>query len=323
MKIAVGQLEVKPALMKKNFESIQMMVTQALIEKADLLVLPAFCVSGSCLLDRWLENDLIDEILSYNDRICALSENIDILFGSVCRNHSLLFSAAYLCHKGQYVTADNGMSCVVKSEPSSFRGYEEEKWFAFGSGQQSFSTYYDERYWQIGVCLSEDYITRGDVDLQIVLANRPFLLNSRKSFRGKLLFVNSVGAQNIGSNLFVMEGNSGYYIDGKKQWGCNDQFRQEISCHQLNDKAEISENPHALLDALCCGIKGFDEQVFGSRVKWIIGLSGGIDSSVSAVLLARSLGAERIVGYNLATSFNSARTKNNAAILAEKLGIEL
>lgn len=323
MKIAIGQIAVQPGKMKENFEKIRMMVSKALIEKADLVVFPALCLSGECMLDRWMEDDFVDEVLSYNEKVAALSQNIDILFGSVFRNHSLLFSAGYMCHQGQYVTADNGMTCAVKSEPSSFRGYQEENWFAFGGGQQSFTMEYDGRQWQIGVCISEDMVTRGDCDLQIVLANKPFLIDERKNFRGKLLFVNAAGGQNVGSNMFVMAGNSGYYADGKKLWGCDDDFSEQFVCEELETVKPVKDNPHRLLDAICTGVREFDAQVFNGGVKWIIGLSGGIDSSVSAAVLVRALGAERVVGYNLATTYNSARTKNNAAMLADKLGVEL
>ena len=62
--------------------------------------------------------------------------------------------------------------------------------------------------------------------------------------------------------------------------------------------------------------------MFPFHPKWIIGLSGGLDSSVNAALLVRALGNERVIGYNLATKYNSEATKSNARILSERLHIE-
>lgn len=79
---------------------------------------------------------------------------------------------------------------------------------------------------------------------------------------------------------------------------------------------------HKLLKALICSLKEFDEQLFDRKVKWIIGLSGGLDSSVNAALLTMALGKERIIGLNMATQYNSTTTIDNAHQLAKRLGIE-
>lgn len=53
----------------------------------------------------------------------------------------------------------------------------------------------------------------------------------------------------------------------------------------------------------------------------VLGLSGGLDSSVSAVLLADALGAENVFGVSMPSKITSQESKDDAAQLAENLGI--
>lgn len=53
----------------------------------------------------------------------------------------------------------------------------------------------------------------------------------------------------------------------------------------------------------------------------VLGLSGGLDSTVSAVLLADALGAENVFGISMPSKITSQESKNDAKELAENLGI--
>jgi len=55
--------------------------------------------------------------------------------------------------------------------------------------------------------------------------------------------------------------------------------------------------------------------------KVLIGLSGGIDSSVTAAIAADALGSENVVGISMPSRFNTAETISDAERLAKNLGI--
>ncbi len=55
----------------------------------------------------------------------------------------------------------------------------------------------------------------------------------------------------------------------------------------------------------------------------VIGLSGGVDSSLTAVLAVDALGKEKVVGVTMPSRYSSAETRDDAVVLAERLGIEL
>ena len=99
-------------------------------------------------------------------------------------------------------------------------------------------------------------------------------------------------------------------------------FESDVKVLDLSGELGEARTAPRLVDALTSTIRRFDEQVLGGS-KWIIGLSGGLDSSVVAALLVRALGPEKVVAYTLATRYNAKATKDNAAQLANSLGIVL
>jgi NAD+ synthase (glutamine-hydrolysing) len=56
--------------------------------------------------------------------------------------------------------------------------------------------------------------------------------------------------------------------------------------------------------------------------KVLLGLSGGIDSSVTAAIAVAALGVENVVGISMPSQFNSPETISDAEKLAKNLGIE-
>ena len=57
--------------------------------------------------------------------------------------------------------------------------------------------------------------------------------------------------------------------------------------------------------------------------KAIIGLSGGIDSSLTAAIAVDALGAENVLGISMPSGYSSEGSKTDAHELAENLGIEM
>ncbi|MBM3708530.1 MAG: NAD+ synthase [Actinobacteria bacterium] len=56
--------------------------------------------------------------------------------------------------------------------------------------------------------------------------------------------------------------------------------------------------------------------------KVILGLSGGIDSSLTAVIAVDALGKDNVIGVTMPSQYTSSETRSDAEILAEKLGIQ-
>lgn len=85
------------------------------------------------------------------------------------------------------------------------------------------------------------------------------------------------------------------------------------------DIATPPEDLQQIWSALGLGLGGYvDKNGFPSV---ILGLSGGIDSSVIAALAADVLGASRVVGVGMPSRYSSEHSKSDADDLAERIGL--
>ena len=316
MKVAIGQLNIRQGELKRNFAAVKRMTEEAKKEGAELIVFPELCLSGLCTGDHWNHQDFRDSVDAYNEQTVELADSIAILFGSSFCRSGLLFSGAYLAVDRQLVKASTGLEAAVKTEPG-FKGYHEENWFAFGAGKQHFDAEINGQKVRIAVSFTDE---ASGGDLNVILGHDPYLFNERKIRNG--LYVNPVGSENTGKAVFGLAGNSGFYNKGRKQWGCR-HFEEELKVCELDAREEVPAEKTLLLDALTMILREFDAQQFASSMKWIIGLSGGLDSSICAALLVKALGPDRVVGYNMASSYNSVTTKGNARQLADNLGMQI
>lgn len=80
----------------------------------------------------------------------------------------------------------------------------------------------------------------------------------------------------------------------------------------LPEEAEVYE-------ALCLGVHDYVTKNGFNRV--VIGLSGGVDSALTACVAADALGQDRVVGVSMPSRYSSSGTKNDARETAERLGI--
>jgi NAD+ synthase (glutamine-hydrolysing) len=142
-------------------------------------------------------------------------------------------------------------------------------------------------------------------------------------------YVNCTGVQNNGKNIVTFDGGSTVYNkEGLPIIFSKAPYEQELMIIEEKDlekegKERIEEPKiEQKYEAIIRGIKYVKDMLgIQNHPKIVIGLSGGIDSSVVAALLVKAIGKENVIGINLPTKFNSQKTKDAAKSVAEKLGI--
>lgn len=143
------------------------------------------------------------------------------------------------------------------------------------------------------------------------------------------VYCNNVGIQNNGKNIFLFDGSSTIYNrDGEiiKTAKPYNEENLEINLADFNRgfSKEVdsldNRDTEELYDGLIYGLRKFFKQ--NNLEKAVIGISGGIDSAVSASLLTKALGKEKVLGINMPSKFNADLTRNAAKKLAENLEIE-
>ncbi|MGV8151680.1 MAG: NAD(+) synthase [Candidatus Nanoarchaeia archaeon] len=143
-------------------------------------------------------------------------------------------------------------------------------------------------------------------------------------------YVNCTGVQNNGKNIVTFDGGSTIYNKEAKPIMLSKCAYEEeliiIQDKELDKKPEKrieKDKIHQKYEALIHGISSIKDMIgLKEYPKVVMGLSGGIDSSVVAALLVKAIGKENVIGVNLPTKYNSQKTKDAAKFLAQALGIK-
>ncbi|MEN6412663.1 MAG: NAD(+) synthase [Veillonellales bacterium] len=158
--------------------------------------------------------------------------------------------------------------------------------------------------------------------------NRIFSRQARES-EVPLIYVNNVGLQNNGKTIYTFDGYSTIYNGKGEIIDYCPSFQPALKYIDLDLKKE-NRKQQPLLDipddrdigsiyrAIRYGIEKFLQTINMNKV--VIGVSGGIDSAVSAALYVNVLGPQNVLLVNMPSVFNSQTTKDLAAKLAHNLG---
>jgi len=84
---------------------------------------------------------------------------------------------------------------------------------------------------------------------------------------------------------------------------------------------EVLTGPAEVYAALVLGTRDYTRKNGFQKV--LIGLSGGVDSSLVATIAADALGPENVIGVSMPSRYSSPGSRSDARLLADALGIEL
>ncbi len=357
MRIAIAQLDFTIGAFVANLEQIRQAAAAARLEHAVLLVLSELATTGYPPRDLLERDDFVDENLRQLERIAALSdESLGIVTGYVERNRSgtgkPLHNAAALCHRGR-VTGR-----ALKSLLPTYDVFDEDRYFEPGTEVRPV----EFRGIPLGLTICEDVWNDPDfwprrlyhrdpvgelvaqgARLLLNISASPFSLGKgqlRRAMIGQeatkheryFFSVNQVGAH----DELVFDGHSlGVDPTGSVILRAHD-FAPDFLVYEVPDTALTARTPGAgtpgtlrqvaasreeeAYDALVLGLADYTRKC-GFR-KVVIGLSGGIDSSLTAAVAVDALGADAVLGVSLPARYSSEHSRSDARALAENLGIE-
>lgn len=342
MKIVLGQIGVIASDLEGNYLKIKTAVERAVAEKADLIVFPEHVITGSFVGDLLLKESFIKKTLSYNDKLAELSKDIGIIWGNFYRVNNTLYNAAFFFDKGKPVKhlekAIDGV--CLKENIADSRYFNESRYVNKNEtiSNSPFKYKKDNKDVLINLYISDDFFKIQDTkiseslsEINIIISASPYTINSKEEIHKALLkrssktlvFVNNVGVANSGKPVVIYQGNSGVYFNHQHVSESLEDFNEGLIIFNTNKVIVTNDDndDKNLLKPLVYALQGFDKQILGGKANWIIGLSGGLDSSVVVGLLVIAFGKERIYSYNLPSKINSEITKNNAKHIANVLGL--
>jgi len=167
---------------------------------------------------------------------------------------------------------------------------------------------------------------RDDCDISVYCDLMPFTISpTRRKMREHSIVLRPVGIRDLGKKVVSFDGGTSVSGDDVEPLCLLDNtFREDFALVDFATAIPVKKTgPASMLDALIHGLRRFDEQALPFMPKWIIGLSGGLDSAITAALLVMAFGSNRVIAYNMATRYNSDTTRSNAASISQTLNIEM
>ena len=354
MRLALAQLNFTVGAFEGNFRKIADAVARASEANADLVVFSELAITGYPPRDLLTHGAFIDRNLEMLDRVAALSTaQLAVLVGYVDRNTSPegkpLRNAVALCHRGRVVERRH------KALLPTYDVFDEDRYFE-PAGE---ATPMRLGEWRLGVSICEDVwndpvfwpkrlyhrdpiaeLDAQGVDVMINVSASPFELQKadlrRRMIRQEAIdhgcyffYLNQVG----GNDELVFDGHSiGIDPQGRDVVRLRD-FEEDFAVYELQrggdgrpigsapQLREVSQSSEeTAYRALVLGLRDYVHKCGFSSV--VLGLSGGIDSALTACLAADALGRDRVLSVALPARYSSQHSVDDAAALARALGID-
>jgi NAD+ synthase (glutamine-hydrolysing) len=135
-----------------------------------------------------------------------------------------------------------------------------------------------------------------------------------------VVYVNQVG----GNDQLVFDGSSFAMDAGGRVIGAAGSFAEDLvvvdtDSGQGEDHSNLADETEAVYEALVLGTRDYIRKCGFQRV--LIGLSGGIDSSLTAAIAVDAVGRENVTGISMPGPYSSEHSITDAREMAERLGI--
>jgi NAD+ synthase (glutamine-hydrolysing) len=351
MRLALAQLDFTVGAFDENYRKIAEAIARARRAGAGLVVFSELATTGYPPRDLLNHERFVQANLELRDRIAALSDStLGILFGCVEPNPrdgaKPLFNTAVLCHQGRIVARHH------KTLLPTYDVFDEDRYFEpgpsvapmpFGGRQLGVTiceeVWNDRDFWPKRLYARDPVCDLADqgADVLINISSSPFTIGKAELRRqmirqeavknGRFFFyVNQVG----GNDELVFDGHSlGFDPEGAVVLRARD-FEEDLVFYDLPDAgspasvgsiAEVSATPiEEAWKALVLGLRDYVRKCGFENV--VLGLSGGIDSAVTAALAAAALGPERVTGVAMPTRYSSDHSLRDAEALARNLDID-
>ncbi|MBB6430671.1 NAD+ synthase [Algisphaera agarilytica] len=345
MKIALAQINPTVGDIAGNALLITRDIRAAREKGAELVVFPELAIIGYPPKDLLLKPAVIEQCVEAIEALSAECVGITAVVGYPCPSDSAeqgraLYNAAAVCADGKIVHRH------IKSLLPTYDVFDEHRYFE--PGPEVDLTEIDGV--KLGISVCEDLWNERDMfsrrlyhdnpidelaalgaQLFVNCSASPFVVR-KHAFRKKLMshvakkhglplvYCNQVG----GNDELVFDGRSCVFDGQGNLIAHGKAFEEDLVVVDLESAAPIERPPLPVLaeayEALVLGLRDYCRKCGFKRI--VLGLSGGIDSAVTAAVAVAALGSENVRGVGMPSRYSSGGSVDDARKLAENLGIQ-
>jgi len=341
MKVALCQFNSVVGDLTGNCKKMRKMYKQAVEQSAELIVFPEAAVCGYPPEGLLYNLDFREDTgKAVKDFASDCPEKM-IIAGFVESEESKIYNSAAVIEQGKV------KSVYHKSRLPNYGFFDEQRYFS--AGNQPMVVEKDGLRIAVTICrdiweiewLSEFLTGQGRIDVILNISASRYYTNKAqarqkvvtdcaKFFNCCLCYCNLVGGQDeivFDGDSMVVNPAGQIVLKGKS-------FEEDLLIADITrdaNKIEIktpsrqarkqTSLTEQLYHALVLGTRDYTRKNGFEKV--LLGISGGIDSSVTAVIAADAVGAKNVTGVTMPTRFNSPETMRDAEKVAHKLKINL
>ena len=341
MRVALAQFNAVVGDLSGNAEKMRSFYAQAVESDVDLLVFPELSFCGYPPEDLLYKRNFLDDIRRAVEQVAADCPDTTIVAGFAQEYDGKIYNAAAVLSGGRI------SKIYRKGMLPNYGVFDEQRYFH--PGKEPVIINVKNLNIALTICFdiwNVEWLRgflegAGRIDMILNISASPFHLGKikkreeivsrcAKQFDCAVAYCNLVGGQ----DELIFDGRSMFADSTGRVIAKARAFDEDLLIADLvgidNGLVHIeplrtpAPQPSDLMDevyqALVLGTRDYAHKNGFDKV--ILGLSGGIDSSVTAAVAVAALGPENVVGISMPSRFNSAGTRSDAEQLAKNLGIE-
>ena len=351
MKVTIGQINSTNGDIAGNVRKIVAAIEKAKADESDLIVFPEVITHGYTSQDWFQDPDIIEHALDPLNEIVSSTEGITAIVGTIRPNEDndgrRLYNCAAVISNGEIV------AMVDKTLLPEYDVFDDPRYFEPEKDPDGIVeiTTRDGRLRHIGVVVCEDFwndetfwkdrlyesdptevVVQRGAELIVAVNASPYnkgkiklrcdmVAHRAKKDRVPIVFVNLVG------------GNDGIVFDGASlvadqqgdiilQASAFEEFVEtvELDVGRPDARGISGAECESIRQALVLGIRDYSQKNGFKKV--VLGLSGGIDSSLVAALAAEAVGPENLLCVMMPSPFSSEGSIKDSEELIRNLGCE-
>jgi NAD+ synthase (glutamine-hydrolysing) len=343
MKVYIGQINPTVGALTSNADLIRATYQEGVRAGADVVMVPELAVSGYPPRDLLDRTTFIDACLTIRDQLAAETGETVLIFGCPVRTAARcgkpLHNAAIVAQHGKVLLEQH------KSLLPTYDVFDELRYFEPAESLACVEI----AGRRTGIVICEDFwfddelagkklychnpvdeLARQGAEVFLNISASPFNAGKRRArceifsriasrYRAPLVYVNQVG----GNDELLFDGSSIVFDAGGETIYCAPAFEEHSSLVHLEgnpcESALSLGEEEEIGIALTVGLRDYIRKCGFQDV--VIGLSGGIDSALTAALAVEAIGASKVTGIAMPSQFSSQHSIDDARTLARNLGI--
>ena len=336
MKVVLAQINPTVGALDANSKKIKEIIREY-TSQCDLIIFPEMALTGYPPQDLLLDDTFIQQAQEVLESMAASVKTTAVIVGTIRKENNNLFNTAAVIQDEAVIAYRD------KTHLPTYDVFDEVRYFKPSESVEPVEVDINGKSVKLGLQICEDlwddeYNTKVSkllcsqgAELLINISASPFHINrlderlelikdKTNDLKCSFIYCNLTGAQ----DELVFDGQSCIVNSSGEVIFLSAAFEENVQLVDMEKYNPIKvlepAEEEQIFNALSLGVGDYFKKTGHSQA--VIGLSGGIDSALTAAIAQNALGSDNVLGISMPSIFSSDHSISDAQILAENLDIQ-